>query len=129
MSYCRWSTDDFSSDIYCYAGCDDMFHINIAANRHVFEGDLPKKVSLEADPDAYFARRQEVMRLVDLANIVPITLPMAGEEILVDTPQEAVDMLLELRETGYNVPQHAIEALMIEAEEVDNEDSAVHNED
>ena len=27
MSYCRWSSDDFQCDIYCYCGGDYIIHI------------------------------------------------------------------------------------------------------
>lgn len=48
-----------------------------------------------------------------------INLEHAGESFSDDTPRECADRLLELRKIGYHVPQFAIDALIEEACESD----------
>jgi hypothetical protein len=40
LSYCRWSSDDFQCDLYCYEDCAGGFTTHVAANRPV--GDIPR---------------------------------------------------------------------------------------
>ena len=44
MSYCRFSSEDFSSDVYCYADCSGGFTTHVASNRII--GDIPKSEHL-----------------------------------------------------------------------------------
>ena len=117
MSYCRWSSDDFKSDVYCYEGANG-FVIMVAENKHIFTEPLPPKVEFDVDNlDEYFARDSLVMDIVRRAETVPINLPHAGESFTCASPQETADKLLELREIGYHVPQYAIDRLSSEVDE------------
>ena len=117
MSYCRWSTNDFQCDIYCYESCNGGWNIHVAANRHVLkEGDLPPRVPYSReDKDAWIDRWMKVMEWVKTAEIRPIGLEFDGESYNEPTARDAADRLLALKNTGYNVPQDAIDALIEEA--------------
>jgi hypothetical protein len=121
MSYCRWSSDNWKSDIYCYEA--DCFYIEIAARRRVGVEKLPPdpmiEMLMDADRDAnteVWKRKYREHRtaLSDLP-LEDITLPHAGECIECATAGECAEKLKELREIGYHVPQYAIDALEDEA--------------
>lgn len=50
-------------------------------------------------------------------HVAEIGLPRDGETFHMAGPQECADQLLALRELGYKVPQHAIDALLKEEKE------------
>jgi len=85
MAYCRWSSDNFQSDVYVYEDIDGTWITHVAGSRIV--GEVREK----------------------------ITLPHAGETFSDAGPGEAAETLLRLRSLGYYVPVYAIEALRDEA--------------
>lgn len=119
MSYCRWSTDDFQCDIYCYESCDGGWDIHVAANRHVLkDGDLPPRVPFTLEnKDAWIERWMKVMEWVKTAELCPIGLEHDGKSYNEPTALDAANRLLALRDDGYNVPQDAIDALLEESED------------
>ena len=121
MSYCRWSSDSFKSDLYVYAHVDGFYSINIADNRLVGDNrpeELPTQNMTQDEWDAYFAAHTAaLMKWLDTAAHEKIDLPYAGESFAEASAADAVDRLKMLQSLGYNVPQYAIEAL---EEERDN---------
>lgn len=119
MSYCRWSTDDFQCDIYCYESCSGGWDIHVAGRRHVLkDGDLPPRVpfSLE-NKDAWIDRWMKVMEWVRTAELRPIGLAHDGKSYNEPSALAAGNRLIALKAAGYNVPQDAIDALLEEAQE------------
>lgn len=117
MSYCRWSTNDFRCDIYCYESCNGGWDIHVARLRHRLNR-LPSPVPF--DPDnftAWFERHKKVMEMVHRARHYPIGLPHDGESYNEPTAADAANRLIQLKRVGYNVPQFAIDALLEEASE------------
>jgi hypothetical protein len=118
MSYCRFSSDDFASDIYCFEHCDGYFQIYVAGNRVVPCEPFPPRVEMTAaNVDAYVARHQEVMRILDASLRAEIGLPYDGESFSLPDAATCADQLEFLRGIGYNVPQFAIDTLREEAAE------------
>ncbi len=117
MSYCRWSSDDWSCDVYVYESVGDFWSINVARHRYV--GDMPEADKYWSDGklEKFFVAHQQQMDFLETAEMVAIGLSHDGESFEVDSPQEAADILTMLSEEGYNVPQYAIDALRKEAEE------------
>ena len=116
MSYCRFSSDDWASDLYVYAHVDGGYAIHVAGNRVV--GDVPKCEHLfTKDTLPQFFEAHEVqMRFLDTAKRVPIGLPCDGESYYLATALETLDKLYDLRDLGYHVPQYALDALKEEAD-------------
>jgi len=117
MSYCRFSSNDWSSDIYCYES-DEGFVIHVAAARKVFRDALPQ--SVPCDPDhlrEYVARQNAILRMLETAQTVVIGLPHDGETFVEDSACTAAERLEALRAMGYQVPQIAIDELTDEARE------------
>jgi hypothetical protein len=119
MSYCRWSSDDYSSDVYAFEHVNDGFVIHVASSRYVFKEPLPPAVPL-SDQCFYdwMRRHQKVTEMCRTADNVTIGLPHDGETFITDTAGECADQLERLSVIGYNVPQYAIDALRAEAAEV-----------
>ena len=116
MSYCRFSSDDYQCDVYCYASVSGYYVTHVASNRPVLDGTLPPAVPWEKDnADAWLARHEAVMAWVEKAERKPIGLPHDGETFDDPTASDAADRLQMLKDAGYNVPQYAIDALREEA--------------
>lgn len=118
MSYCRVSTDDWSSDVYVYASRWG-WQTHVARVRTAFTEPLPPKVEIppksdpgwEAAVEAWYTRHQKVLDMVSEADDVEIGLPHDGASFVDDTPGGCADRLEQLRALGYNVPQRAIDRL------------------
>jgi hypothetical protein len=53
MSYCRFSTDNFNSDVYVYES-EQGYVVHIAENRYVFDRSLLPKVTLRSTQEEYY---------------------------------------------------------------------------
>lgn len=123
MSYCRWSSDDFQSDIYCYQNIHSGYTVMIAGMKHVLKEPLPPpidfmdskgKIDFEKYRE-YIKRDDMVMGIIKRANLVKIGLPEDGKTYHFETPIETITALKMLRDMGYRVPQKAIDELEKEA--------------
>lgn len=124
MSYCRFSSDDFASDVYCYESVGDFFAIHVAGNRVVPAEPLPPRVELSRESiPAYMARNEEVSRILDASPHVAIGLPHDGDFFQEPDAAACADRLEYLRGLGYVVPQYAIDALREEAASATQEGS------
>jgi hypothetical protein len=88
MSLCRWSSNNFMCDIYCYES-ESGYVIHVATNRHVKPSpkmpDYTKKVS-----KAEMAKYQKAYRKwADNTISKPIGLPCDGETYDCMTPRSA----------------------------------------
>lgn len=115
MSYARWSSHDYWSDVYVYADVAGGWATHVAGRRHVLTEPFPPEVDPADDADAWIARQRKVGALLDAAELVDIGLPHDGATYNDPTPDACADRLEELRDLGYHVPPEAIEALRQEA--------------
>ncbi len=119
MSYCRFSSDNWKSDVYVYENRDDRFVICVADNRVV--GDVPPAPS-GLPPEEHQLALQEQQAFLDTAKREPINGFYDGEIFAFDTAEDAAFRLEEIRAMGYHVPQYAIDALREELAGDDNEE-------
>lgn len=129
MSYCRWSSDDFASDVYVYESAYG-FEIHVACNRVHPKEPMPEPLEypgpdalvseVEAWADRMLKRQNKVREIVKSADRQEIGGPHDGKSFRMGTPGEAADVLRMLRENGYHVPDHAIVALDQEQTEMNN---------
>jgi len=112
MSYCRWSSDGWRSDVYVYESSDG-FEIHVARYKRVHPDPCPTVDY--TSPDA--AEQDEAAdRWLDESRLEPLSLPCDGASFCFATPREAACKLRELHQEGYHIPLHALGAL---AEEED----------
>jgi hypothetical protein len=119
MSYCRWSSDNFKSDVYCYES-EQGYVIHVADTRIV--DPLPRNPydvnDFIKNPIWVTLLRNKVWRQAfDKSERVEINLPHAGTTIYANSPAACAIKLMELQLFGYHVPQYAIDALVHEAEQ------------
>lgn len=112
MSFCRFSTDDFQCDLYCYES-DAGYETIVANNRPRWKVPLPPPVELERDTIAEFVYRtntvSEMLNHPAMCELKPIGLPHDGAHFCDKTPQEWADTLQMLKDVGYQFPFELIE--------------------
>lgn len=131
MSYCRFSSDDWRSDVYVYEHFAGGFVTHVASNKP--RGYVPRTLSWPP----YAWKTGTLWRRIGYAvwfrlhwwsynlqmayiEVMPrrqLGLPSDGETYSDPDAEECVARLLGLRKLGYCVPQGAINALMEEAAE------------
>lgn len=118
MSYCRWSSDGFSCDVYCYEHVHGGFMIHVARGRHVSDEPRPASMdsAIDKSPEEFLAAYHAQQAWLNGAHIETIGLPHDGEDYCENTAGEAADRLEQLRAAGYRVPQYAIDELRAKAQ-------------
>lgn len=122
MSYCRFSTDDFQCDVYCYES-DAGFQLHVASNKPDFKEPLPPPIDWgeqgqDGFNEKYLKRHRKVMEMVESADRISINRPHAGKSFCFDTPDELADFLVVLEGEGYRFPGKVIDCLREEGEEL-----------
>jgi hypothetical protein len=110
MSYCRWSSDNWMCDIYCYYSTGDKYVTHVAGNRVV--GNIPKipKYS-ESSKDEWNKAYKAQMDFMDSCEREYIGLPYDGMTFEDDTLIDFLNRLTHLRNTGYNIPDFVFEEI------------------
>ena len=120
MSYCRWSTDNFRSDVYVYEDSRGGWTTHVAVRRRVG----PR---LPDAPLSLLRRDTRLRRLVwrawraaadtslSLCPLVRIGGPVDGKTFNDPTARECAMTLARLIVAGYRVPDGVIENLLEEA--------------
>lgn len=114
MSYCRFSSDDYQCDVYCYQDVCGGYTTHVAEYRFVFDEELPPPVSIENAKD-WVARYQKVSAMVKRSKRQRIGLPFDGKQFNEEDAEACAKRLQELKDLGYKVPQYAIDALKMDA--------------
>lgn len=115
MSYCRFSTDNFRSDVYVYHG-DDGYVCHIASRKISNIDQCPEiSISLSLEDNQKFIERYRIRQewMENRALRVPIEHHLAGTTFTTDTSEDMVEELLFLREEGFHIPQNAIDMLSL----------------
>lgn len=120
MSYCRWSTDDYQCDLYCYDDCAGGIITHIAGRRVIYKEPLPPPVPFD-QTEAWVNRANKINEIHENAEFVPIELPHAGESFNDETLQGFLTRLKYLKDLGYKFPESVITC--VEEEIKDAEDS------
>lgn len=112
MSYCRWSSDDFGCDLYCY-GSDRGYETHVASNRAVGEipkvGGFPPPDAPQEEWTAFAARNQAQLDWLSTCERKPIGLAHDGESFTDTTAGEWLATLTMLRAAGYRFPDYVLD--------------------
>lgn len=117
MSYCRWSSDDFMCDLYCYADVSGGWTTHVAARRRARKPEVASPYTLEAmmlaqrDPEAWSALYTAYHRELAAIHADPIGLPHDGESFNDATLEDFRARVVMLRDAGYNVPAYVIDEI------------------
>lgn len=109
MSYCRFSDDNWKSDVYIYESADG-YVCHVATNRVV--GNIPEEP--EMSDTGFIAAHTAQMNYLDSAERVAIGGKYDGETRVFATLQELSDFTRELIQAGYHVPVWATDAIQEE---------------
>lgn len=113
MSYCRFSSDNFRSEIYAYADANGGYTTHVAANR--ITGEIPDEPSWDEDFDeTWAARYREMLEAVRSASRDPIGLPFDGHSFNDPDLSSFLARLESLKAVGYRVPREAIDEVRAE---------------
>lgn len=115
MSYCRWSSDNWRCDLYCY-GSSQGYETHVAGNRVV--GDIPQEPRWDEEiNEEWMARHKAVMTFLDTAERKPIGGPFDGASFTDETLEAFHGRLLALRAAGYRFPDYVLDGVREEIAE------------
>lgn len=119
MSYCRWSSDDFRSDVYVYSDVEGGYTTHVATYRRV--GPVTPMPDLDElhsdDPTPWMDRYHAHIESVQATDLVAIGLECDGQSFNDPDLHSLMNRLMSLRTMGYYVPQSAIERITTEIAE------------
>lgn len=121
MSFCRWSSDNYKCDLYCYEDVAGGITTHVAGLRYV--GDIPELPPIDkVPPSEYVKAFNKQIKALEKCPTVKIGLPYDAE-FFNDPDYEAfLKRLLHLREVGYKFPDRVLDEIReIIANEVKNE--------
>lgn len=99
MSYCRWSSDNWKCDLYCYESVHGGYYTHVAGNRIV--GDVPE-IDWRASPDDIAVAYKVQREFMDNCKRRDIGLPHDCETFVDGDLESFKARLLMLREAGYS---------------------------
>jgi len=120
MSYCRWSSDNWRCDLYCYGDVRGGITTHVAANRVV--GEMPKEPewppATESPPSDFWAdfakRHNAVLDFLRTAERQHIGLPYDGETFNDPDLPSFLERLESLRAMGYHFPDYVLDDVRAE---------------
>jgi len=121
MAYCRWSSDDYQCDVYCYEDVSESWITHVANRRYVFKEPLPPPVDFDKNPEGWFARHKQIRSLLDGSTMVEILLPYAGETFEDASLADMIVTLQRLKDTGYRIPDWVFEDMRQELQQALND--------
>lgn len=110
MALCRWSSMNWSCDLYIYEGCDGQWHTHVASNRII--GSVPevdnkifhKDIYTEDLGKIWTEQHEAQTAFLDSCERKPIGLKYDGQSF-VDDKETLLSRLQILKGEGYNFPQ------------------------
>jgi hypothetical protein len=115
MSYCRWSSDNWRCELYCYES-NDGFVTHIASNKIV--GDVPEELNIIDTPyEEWIVSRKAAQKFMNTAERRNIGLEHDGETFVDEDLDTFLLRLLYLRKVGYKFPDYVIDEVRAEIAE------------
>jgi hypothetical protein len=111
MSYCRWSSDNFRCDLYCYEDAGGGWTTHVAGARYRDPRQARAIVHAESGKAA--------LARAEAAKMDPIGGPFDGQTFNDPTLEAFKARLLELRAAGYRFPDYVLEDVDAEIAEQD----------
>lgn len=118
MSYCRFSSDNWKCDLYCYQS-NEGYVTHVATNRAVGVPEIDRQLWENKKIDELTKAYRDQSDYLGTCERVPIGLDHDGKTFTNDNLRDFLDTLKMLRRTGYNLPDRVIEEV---TEEIEDED-------
>lgn len=110
MSYCRWSSDNWKCDLYCYENVNGGWTTHVAAQK--VTGDVPEELEIGSVPaEEWIKAHNAAMDFLDTAERKPIGLPHDGRSFNDPTLEAFRERLLDLRAAGYSFPDYVLDEI------------------
>ena len=123
MSYCRWSSDNFNCDLYCYEDASGGWTTHVAGNRTVEKApELSDVLPLTTEEGiaAWVAARKVQSDWLMTAERRPIGLPNDGKTFNDPTLEDFRERIVGLIAEGYRVPDYVLTRIDEEIAEKNN---------
>lgn len=111
MSYCRWSSDWFRCDLYCYGDVAGGYTTHVAGNRTDHEVPEDWGNDSRVSVDDWMARHTEISNRMKLAKRVPIGLSRDGETFSDPDLASFLARVVSLKDEGYRVPDYVLDEI------------------
>ena len=108
MSFVRFSSDNWTSDVYAFES-DDGFEVYVAGAR--LSAPVPPLLEWGEETELYWQRYEEQMRAVAETERVSIDGPHDGAHFVYASLAEMRAGLVMLQEAGYHVPAFVFESI------------------
>lgn len=109
MSYCRWSSLNWTCDLYCYEDVSGGYTTYVANRRIVGKvPEAPLQLLVEGKLKEFEALECAQMKFLEHAEYNNIGLPYDGQSFNDPTLETFLARLLNLKKAGYNVPDYTI---------------------
>lgn len=118
MSYCRWSSDNWKCDLYCYRDASGGYTIYVAARK--LKKDIVPQIPeglIDKSPKKWLRLHKKQMAFFETAEHEDIGLPFDGKCFNEPTLEEFLERILLLKGIGYNVPDYVVEQIRDELKE------------
>lgn len=106
MSYCRWSSDDWKCDLYCYKDAYGGYTTHVAGRKHV---GVPVNPHSYSDFDKWHEFYDVQMKFLENAKMKDIGLPYDGDSFNDPDLESFLERVNCLKEIGYHVPFYVLE--------------------
>lgn len=112
MSYCRWSSDNFQCDLYCYEDSSG-YVTHVAASRHVNVPEVSLEDIVSSDPADIPALTKKWVEWGSRMDheMAPIGLSYDGHSFHDPDLESFLERVTMLRDAGYRVPDYVFDAI------------------
>lgn len=118
MSYCRWSSDDFMCDLYCYEDVGGGWTTHVAGTRLSRRpltpapmGEDGLRLAREGRYDEWATMHRARSAEIETTPHEAIGLPFDGRTFNDATLEEFRERVVMLRDAGYSVPDYVVEEI------------------
>jgi hypothetical protein len=113
MSYCRWSSDNFNCDLYCFEHCGGWWQTYVASSRQrvwfrMFHWITDKRIHSIRGKYAMRIPRFQTWHWPHWLTHKPIRHPLAGAAYEDPTEADMFERIWKLNQQGFKVPQHLL---------------------
>ena len=119
VSYCRWSSNNWDCDLYCYEDVSGGFTTHVAGNR--IDGQIPQEdwTLIKDNPGKFMEQHAAQMKFLETCTRSKIGLPHDGATFNDPDLESFLGRVLELQAMGYHVPPYVAESIREEIAERD----------